>query len=83
MDSRSNNTTPHEVTVSIVGDFCPVHRVENAVLENHYDAFKDAREALSKRDLVIANIECPLTSVRQGIKKLAQISRLSRVLPNY
>jgi poly-gamma-glutamate synthesis protein (capsule biosynthesis protein) len=69
MDSRSNNTTPHEVTVSIVGDFCPVHRVENAVLENHYDAFKDAREALSKRDLVIANIECPLTSVRQGIKK--------------
>ena len=69
MDSRQHNPASGEVTVSIVGDFCPVNRVEKMVLQGHFDMFNDARTALLNRDLVIANLECPLTSETQGIKK--------------
>ena len=80
MDSRQYNPASGEVTVSIVGDFCPVNRVEKTVLQGHFDMFKDAKAALLNRDLVIANLECPLTSETQRIKIRAKPSRLSHDL---
>lgn len=58
-----------EVKIAIVGDFCPVRRLEKTIITKEYTIFDDARRALSGNDLVIANLECPLTLSRDKIKK--------------
>ncbi|MRS05686.1 CapA family protein, partial [bacterium] len=59
-----------EVTVSIVGDICPVNRVENLILRRDFSSFDNARNALLKKDLVLANLECPLTKSKQRVNKI-------------
>jgi poly-gamma-glutamate capsule biosynthesis protein CapA/YwtB (metallophosphatase superfamily) len=60
----------NEVRISILGDICPVNRVEDAILRSDLAIFEDAREILIKQDLVIANLECPLTQSEKKIKKI-------------
>jgi poly-gamma-glutamate synthesis protein (capsule biosynthesis protein) len=59
-----------ELTVSIVGDICPVNRVEKIISERDFSSFDDAREVLLKQDLVLANMECPLTQSKQRVNKI-------------
>lgn len=59
-----------EVTVSIVGDICPVNRVEKIISKRDFSSFDDAREVLLKHDLVLANLECPLTHSKQRVNKI-------------
>jgi poly-gamma-glutamate synthesis protein (capsule biosynthesis protein) len=57
------------VKIAIIGDICPVRRVGNNILTKDFTIFNDARIALSGNDLVIANLECPLTQSNDRIKK--------------
>lgn len=59
-----------EVTVSITGDICPVNRVESIISKRDFSSFDDAREVLLKQDLVLANLECPLTRSKQRVNKI-------------
>lgn len=50
------------VKVLITGDFCPVNRVEKLALKNDYASVTDDfKDVLSGNDLIITDLECPLT----------------------
>lgn len=69
MSTNQGGNHAGEVSISIVGDFCPVNRVEKSILENDFSEFEDPRRVLAGKDLVIANVECPLTTFQNKIKK--------------
>lgn len=52
--------------VLITGDFCPIHRAASAV---QGDIFGNFRDVISKADLTITNLECPLTEHSKPMKK--------------
>jgi len=60
----------NEVNISFLGDLCPINRVEKLILDKTYDGFSDLTQILAKQDLVIANLECPLTDTNRKIKKI-------------
>jgi poly-gamma-glutamate synthesis protein (capsule biosynthesis protein) len=59
-----------EVKISFLGDFCPINRVEEAIKENKLFYFDEIKNKLSSQDLVIANLECPITNSEKKIKKI-------------
>jgi hypothetical protein len=59
-----------ELKISFLGDICPINRVEDAVLTNNFSNFDAIGKILNDQDLVIANLECPLTESRRKIDKI-------------
>jgi len=59
-----------ELKISFLGDICPVNRVEEALLNNDFSNFRAIRKILINQDLVIANLECPLTESHEKIRKI-------------
>lgn len=57
------------VCITFLGDLCPINRVGEAIIKDDLSKFSNIRELLSGKDLVIANLECPLTNSNERIKK--------------
>jgi hypothetical protein len=58
------------VRIVVTGDFCPLNRHENLILENRHDQiFNDFLAHLKNNDLNITNLECPLVSLKSPIAK--------------
>ncbi|CAD5253026.1 MULTISPECIES: CapA family protein [unclassified Imperialibacter] len=58
------------VKIGFTGDFCPQERIEKAYHQGEWQLyFEEIRVELSKNDLTIADLECPLTTSSQGIVK--------------
>ena len=60
---------PSEVNISILGDICPINRAEQAIATGDFGGFTDVAQLLAKQDLVVANLECPLTDSDNKIGK--------------
>ncbi len=67
--SQNTRAISKEVTISFLGDFCPINRVEELIVKGDFSAFENIRKILADSDLVVANLECPLTNYKKGIKK--------------
>lgn len=59
-----------ELKISFLGDICPINRVEQAILTDDFSSFSDIKEILDSKDLVIANLECPLIESGEKISKI-------------
>ena len=61
------------IKILITGDFCPINRVEQLVLENKYDEiFNDFLVNLYDNDINITNLECPLVNEKNPIAKIGR-----------
>ena len=50
------------IKILVTGDFCPVNRIEKLALDSNFDdIFNDFNNVLVDNDLVITDLECPLT----------------------
>lgn len=56
------------MNILITGDFCPIHRAEDALLKNSVFDQK-LTELFQQADLNITNLECPLTKFSKAIEK--------------
>ena len=58
------------IKILITGDFCPINRVEKLALSNNFEPiFNDFTDTLAGNDLIITDLECPLTFSSTGRKK--------------
>ncbi|MCX5814223.1 MAG: CapA family protein [Proteobacteria bacterium] len=55
--------------ILIGGDICPAHRLEKPFCETPVDLFKHFAKPFSRQDLIIGNLECPLTNRGEPIPK--------------
>ena len=54
----------------ITGDFCPVNRIRELILDEKFDTiFNDFLPVIKEQDLAITNLECPLTTTENKINK--------------
>lgn len=58
------------VKISFLGDFCPINRTEKLIIDNDFNNFNETRDLLKDQDIVIANLECPLTLSDRKIRKI-------------
>ncbi len=65
------------VKISFLGDFCPINRVGKLIAGNDFDAFTDIRNILREQDIVIANLECPLTLSEGKMEKMRRNAYIS------
>ena len=66
-----NNTDNNNIEIIISGDYCPVGRIGQLSMEQKYsEIYNDALPYLLDKDLSITNLECPLTSAINPIKKI-------------
>ena len=60
----------NNIRILITGDFCPINRVEKLAIENNYNAiFNDFTDVFNGNDLVITDLECPLTDSESARRK--------------
>lgn len=58
------------IKILLTGDFCPIGRVEELTLSKKFEAvFNDFKDVLAGNDLIITDLECPLTFSSTGRKK--------------
>lgn len=58
------------VKIFITGDFCPINRIEMLISEGNYTAiFNDLLSYTQQSDVTVTNLECPLTTAVDKIKK--------------
>ena len=58
------------IKILLTGDFCPISRVEELTLSKKFEAiFNDFKDVLAGNDLIITDLECPLTFSLTGRKK--------------
>ncbi len=63
----SNN----ETKILITGDFCPINRIEKLAIEKDYEAiFNDFIDVFHENDLIITDLECPLTKSESAREKI-------------
>lgn len=59
-----------EIRIIVTGDFCPVYRVEDLALQGDFEAIlNDYSDIISSNDLIITDLECPLTSSESRRRK--------------
>ena len=59
------------IKVLITGDFCPINRIEKLVLESNFNAIiNDFARVFQGNDLIITDLECPLTESESKRKKI-------------
>lgn len=62
----SNNV----IKIMFTGDFCPVNRIEELALKQNYDAIlNDVNTVLYSNDLLVVDLECPLTTTDEARAK--------------
>lgn len=60
----------NKLKIIITGDFCPNNRIVDLIRENDYaNIFNDLLPSIKESDIAITNLECPLTNVKEKIKK--------------
>jgi len=60
----------NEITLFVSGDFCPIHRIEDKIKSNSSeDIFGGLAPYIENVDIAITNLECPLTTTKNPIKK--------------
>jgi len=60
-----------EITISFVGDLCPINKVQDLFTgDNSKIVYGDVLNEFNQSNYVVANLECPLTSNIQKIKKV-------------
>jgi len=58
------------IKILFTGDFCPIGRIEELALSDNYEAvFNDFKDVLVGNDLIITDLECPLTFSTEKRKK--------------
>ena len=58
------------ISILITGDFCPHKRIEKEFLKGNYESIYNGFQKVANGcDLVITNLECPLTLSNNPIKK--------------
>jgi poly-gamma-glutamate capsule biosynthesis protein CapA/YwtB (metallophosphatase superfamily) len=58
------------ITVGFTGDFCPWLRVENEFKDNNWQPlFSEVKSFFDQNDLNVLDLECPLTTSTDSIKK--------------
>lgn len=58
------------IKILLTGDFCPISRVEELTLSKKFEAiFNDFKDVLAGNDLIVTDLECPLTFSSTGRKK--------------
>ncbi len=58
------------IKILLTGDFCPISRVEELTLSKKFEAiFNDFKDILAGNDLIVTDLECPLTFSSTGRKK--------------
>lgn len=58
------------VNIFISGDFCPTNRIEKLISERNFSKiYNDLLPVIKQSDIAITNLECPLTSAKEKIKK--------------
>lgn len=60
----------NNLSISFFGDFAPINRIEALCFESGSNRFDLFKEAIDGSDLVVANLECPLTTVKSKINKI-------------
>lgn len=60
----------NELTLSFIGDFAPINRIEKLSLNRNFEVFSSFRQSVEKSSYVIANLECPLTTSNKKIRKV-------------
>ncbi len=58
-----------EAKLLVTGDFCPINRVQNFVINDSESLYGDLLPHIRSSDFKITNLECPLTSSNQNIIK--------------
>ncbi len=59
------------IKLLVTGDFCPVNRIEKLALNSNFDdIFNDFNNVLADNDLVITDLECPLTITDETRRKI-------------
>ena len=60
----------NKVKIFITGDFCSQNRIADLIREDDYiNIFNDLLPYVKKSDIAITNLECPITNVKEKIKK--------------
>jgi len=60
----------NSISILITGDFCPHKRIEKEFLNGNYDSVYNGFQKISNDcDLIITNLECPLTLSNRPIEK--------------
>lgn len=68
MNSKAN--------ILVTGDFCPVNRTGKKILDNETNTLlNDFLPLIQEAGLAITNLECPLTDIGPGIKKIGPLLR--------
>ncbi len=58
------------ITIGFTGDFCPWLRVETEFKANNWEPlFKEVKPFFDENDLNVIDLECPLTTAKEGISK--------------
>ncbi len=59
-----------DVSILITGDFCPVNRIEKLAANGDFESiFNDFTDVLAGNDLIITDLECPLTDSNEKREK--------------
>lgn len=67
---RNKTRAKDMVSILFAGDFCPINRVEDIILQGRApEVFGDMLGALHDKDLSVVNLECPLTKRTAPIAK--------------
>ena len=58
------------IKILLTGDLCPIGRIEELTLFKKYESiFNDFKDVLAGNDLIITDLECPLTYSSMRRKK--------------
>lgn len=59
------------INLSFLGDFCPINRVQESLIKNEkHLIYKEFLSEFNDSDLVVINLECPLTDSNNEIEKI-------------
>lgn len=68
IDNSERDTS--SIKIIFTGDFCPQKRIEKLILDNQFDRiFNDTLPILKNKDISVTNLECPLTTNNNPIRK--------------
>lgn len=68
----------NEVRILVTGDFCPVNRISDLILDEKFDdIFNDILPVIKEKELAITNLECPLATGEKRINKMSPAFKAS------
>jgi hypothetical protein len=68
----------NKAQILVTGDFCPINRISDLVLDEKFDAiFNDFLPVIKEKEFAITNLECPLATVEKKINKTGPVFKAS------